>query len=142
MTNIDFYILPENTVAARELFACRLAEKAVKSNHQVFIAVDDSDQAQKLSDRLWCFKPESFVAHAIQSDDQQNAQVLLGWQADDECHHDVMVNLQSRVPGHFSRFQRLLEVVVQDQAVLSTTRENFQFYRHRGYPLKCHNIGN
>ena len=80
MTNIDFYILPGSDIAARDQFACRLAEKAVKSDHHVFIAVDDSDCAQQLSDGLWCFKPESFVAHAVQADDQEDAQVLLGWQ--------------------------------------------------------------
>ena len=141
MTNIDFYILPDSDIAAREQFACRLAEKAVKSNHHVFIAVDDSDCARQLSDGLWCFKPESFVAHAVQADDQEDAQVLLGWQMDDH-HHDVIINLQSQIPDQFSRFQRLTEIVVQDPTVLSATRAHFQFYRDRGYPLKCHKIGN
>ena len=141
MTNIDFYILPDSSIAAREQFACRLVERALKSNHRIFVAVDDSGSAQKLSDCLWSFKPESFITHAIQADDREDSPVLLGWQAD-ENHHDVIVNLQSRVPDHFSRFQRLIEVVVQDSAVLSATRSHFQFYRHRGYPLKWHKIDN
>ena len=141
MTNIDFYILSDSAIAAREQFACRLVEKAMRLNHRVFVAVDNCDHAEMLSDCLWGFKPESFAAHAIQTDGQGDSQVLLGWQADDE-HHDVMINLQSQIPEHFSRFQRLTEVVVQDPAVLSITREHFQFYRHRGYPLKCHQISN
>ena len=142
MTNIDFYILQDSAITAREQFACGLVEKAVKSNHRVFVAVDNSDCARQLSDCLWSFKPESFAAHVIQEDNQEDSQVLLGWQADDESHHDVMINLQSRVPDHFSRFQQLMEVVVQDELILSATRANFQFYRHRGYPLKWHKIGN
>ena len=136
-----FYILPDSAIEAREQFVCRLIEKAMKLNHRIFVAVDDSDYAQKLSDCLWCFKPESFAAHVIQAEARENSQVLLGWQADD-YHHDVMINLQSRVPDHFSRFQRLTEIVVQDPAVLSATRAHFQFYRDRGYPLKWHKIGN
>ena len=140
MTNIDFYILPDTAIATREQFVCRLVEKAVKSNRRIFVAVDDRNKAETLSDYLWRFKPESFVSHAIQADDREDSHVLLGWQADDD-HHDVMINLQSQVPDHFSRFQRLIEVVVQDSAILSATRAHFQFYRHRGYPLKCHQIG-
>ena len=142
MTNIDFYILQDSAITTREQFACGLVEKAIQSNRRVFVALDDSDRAQQLSNCLWSFKPESFIVHAIQSDNQEDSQVLLGWQANDESHHDVMINLQSRVPGHFSRFQQLMEVVVQDQTILSVTRANFQFYRHRGYPLKWHKIGN
>jgi DNA polymerase-3 subunit chi len=141
MTNIDFYILSDTAIAAREQFVCRLVEKAMKLNHRIFVAVDDRDHAETLSDHLWRFKPESFVAHAIQTDNQEDSPVLLGWQADDS-HHDVMINLQSQVPDHFSRFQRLTEVVVQDPAILSLTRVHFQFYRHRGYPLKCPQIDN
>ena len=142
MTNIDFYILQDSAITAREQFACRLVEKAIQSNHRVFIALDDSDQAQNFSNHLWSFKPESFAAHVTQEDNQGDSQVLLAWQADDESHHDVMINLHSRVPDHFSRFQQLMEVVVQDELILSATRANFQFYRHRGYPLKWHKIGN
>jgi len=139
MTHIDFYILQDTAVAAREQFACRLVEKAMKLDHHIFVAVDDRDHAEALSDCLWRFKPESFVAHDIQAVERHYSRVLLGWQASDH-YYDVMINLQSQVPDRFSQFQRLAEVVVQEPTILSATRAHFQFYRHRGYPLKCHQI--
>ena len=53
---------------------------------------------------------------------------------------DLLISLRSKIPTHFSRFERLAEVVTQDQAILTETREHFAFYRERGYPVETHKI--
>ena len=45
MTKIDFYILKLDTVTAAMHYACRLAEKAYRSGHDVYLHCDDSDTA-------------------------------------------------------------------------------------------------
>ena len=53
---------------------------------------------------------------------------------------DVMINLAPDVPGFFSRYARVAEVIDSDPARREAGRERFRFYRDRGYELKTHNI--
>lgn len=141
MTHIDFYILPDTSAEARWQFACRLIEKAHALGRQLLVAVDSPADARHLDELLWRFKPESFVPHRLlDSSDMPAAPVEIT--PDDNCgqHHDVLINLSSRVPEHFSRFERLSEVVIQDCEVLKTTREHFSFYKTRGYPIQHRKI--
>lgn len=141
MTEIDFYILKENTIAARDHFACRLAEKAMHTGRQVVIYVDDKEHAESLSHYLWSFKPEAFVPHRFAlTNEHAIEKVVIDWQGNTEPYHDVMINLKQEIPKEFSRFQKLTEIVVQDDDLLAITRSHFQFYRDRGYPLKSHKM--
>lgn len=140
MTHIDFYILPDTSAEARWQFACRLIEKAHGLGRELLVAVDSLAEARQLDELLWHFKPESFVPHRLLDSDMPPAPVEIT--ADTNCgqHHDVLINLSSRVPEHFSRFERLSEVVIQDPEVLKNTREHFSFYKTRGYPIQHRKI--
>jgi DNA polymerase-3 subunit chi len=142
MTEVDFYILPEDTLAARDHFACRLAEKALHTGRHVVIRVSDQAHADSLSEYLWSFKPEAFVPHCIAASDQQATaeKIIVDWQGHTDAYHDVIINLQQAIPEEFSRFNKLSEIVVQEEALLTITRESFQYYRDRGYPLKSHKM--
>jgi len=141
MTRIDFYVLPDEAVIVRMHYACRLAEKAVHHGHHIVIAVDDEAQALNLSDYLWSFKPESFLPHQTQnSAETQIGPIMVTWNKDYDEYHDILINLSQEVHEGFSRFQRVMEIVVQEEACLASTRAHFQFYRERGYPLKSHTI--
>ncbi|MGH1439087.1 MAG: DNA polymerase III subunit chi [Cellvibrionaceae bacterium] len=141
MTRIDFYVLPDEAAIVRMHYACRLAEKAVHHGHHIVIAVDDEAQAHNLSDYLWSFKPESFLPHQIQdSADSEISPIMVVWDKDYDEHHDILINLSQALHEGFSRFQRVMEIVVQEEACLASTRAHFQFYRERGYPLKSHTI--
>lgn len=141
MTDVDFYILPDDTLAARDHFACRLAEKAMNIGRQVVISVTDKNHAESLSQYLWSFKPESFIPHIFSEIDTNSPhQVIIDWQNKTQLYHDVLINLKHEIPQEFSRFNKLSEIVVQDTTLLPITRQHFQFYRDRGYPLKSHKI--
>jgi DNA polymerase-3 subunit chi len=141
MTEVDFYILQDSTLAARDHFACRLAEKALHTGRHVVIRVDSQEHADSMSHYLWSFKPESFVPHAIASESKQSTEnIVVDWQGHTDTYHDVIINLQQEIPKEFSRFNKLSEIVVQDQALLAATRESYQYYRDRGYPLKSHKL--
>lgn len=140
MTRIDFYVLPDDNSEARLQFACRLIDKAQRLGHKVFIAANDEGQAQTMNQLLWTYQPESFTPHQLQGSKQPVAPVVIGYGDDCGDHHDVLINLGGRVPPYFSRFQRLTEVVVQEETVLSRTRDNYKFYRDRGYPIQSHDM--
>ncbi|MDQ2077241.1 DNA polymerase III subunit chi [Marinimicrobium sp. ABcell2] len=141
MTEVSFYILQDSEAQARWQFACRLVEKAQRLGHEVLVVVDSAAEADYLDELLWSFNPESFVPHRrIDAQDQPAAPVEITANGDCGDHHDVLVNLSQRVPEHFSRFQRLSEVVIQEPQVLQCTREHFSFYKSRGYPIQSRNI--
>lgn len=139
MTRVDFYVLEQDSLIARLHYACRLTEKALHHQHQVVLAVEDEQAAKELSEYLWQFKPESFIPHQLETD-KASAPISLCWSEDDEQHHDILINLKTQIPPWFSRFQRVMEIVVQQEHCLRETREHFQFYRDRGYPLQSHKI--
>lgn len=139
MTQVDFYVLQQDNLMARLHFACRLTEKALARDHHIVIAVNDETQARTLSDYLWSFKPESFLPHQLQTE-EGSSPIIVMWDSDNNQYHDILINLQVDIPSDFSQFQRVMEVVVQENECLKTTRDHFQFYRDRGYPLKSHPV--
>ena len=144
MTQVDFYILPEQTIEQRQLFACRLVEKAFRLGHDIYLHCDSQQQAVEIDQLLWRFRPSSFLPHQIrsqQADEQPGfSQIEIGYGQDPGQHQDVLINLGLQIPEFFSRFQRVSEVVVTDPAVTAATRSNYKFYRHRGYPLNNHDM--
>jgi DNA polymerase III subunit chi len=144
MTQIDFHILQDASVEARWLYVCRFIEKVERLDHNILVVVDTLEEAQELDDLLWSFKPESFIAHQILGGDEQ-ARVEITYtlnapaeHADAGVHNDVLINLGSQIPDYFSRFARLVEIVIQDPKILENTREHYRFYKQRGYPINQH----
>ena len=68
------------------------------------------------------------------------APVAIGYGSDPGPYHDVLVNLALDIPNFFSRFERVTEIVTEDEAIREAKRENFRFYRDRGYPSENHRI--
>ncbi len=148
MTRIDFYILEraEDHNNNREQFACRIAEKAYRLGHGVYIHTDDPAQSAKLDNLLWTFKQGSFIPHAIDGQaPDPDAAVLIGNNAElDTSSHakgrEVLINLSQEIPLFFSAFKRVAEVVDQHADNKTKGRERFKFYRDRGYSMETHSI--
>lgn len=146
MTRVDFYILPGDSSEQRHLFACRIAEKAYKLGHSIYIHSDDQTQARALDELLWCWRNSSFIPHQIESaetDTNASDMINIGCnqgQGSSTRLNGLLINLSHQVPEFFSRFERVTEIVVQSPAVTESTRNNYRFYRDRGYPLESHDL--
>ncbi|WPP45293.1 DNA polymerase III subunit chi [Pseudomonas sp. AN-1] len=132
MKRIDFYILPGNDAGARLTYACRLAAKAWREGHRIYLNCQDQDQAEALDQRLWRFSAASFVPHQL-ADAGSDAPLLLAWGADAGGQQSLLINLASTVPAFFERFARIAEVVDQDPQTRDALRASYRFYRERGY---------
>jgi len=141
MTKVDFYLLGEGG-GSRELLACRLAEKAWRLGHRVYVLAPDAPSANELDDLLWTFNQGSFVPHGIYRDpaDADAHPVLIGHHEPPDACQDVLVSLAPDVPTWFGRFARVAELVAADEEQKIRARERFRFYRERGYPLETHNL--
>ena len=152
MTQVDFYILASNTNDSRLRFACRITEKAVQRNYHVFLNSANNADALKLDGLLWTFSQGSFIPHVVVSErlaTPPTEPVLIGINSpeteDDATNQlgenwDLMINLAPNIPGFFSRYARVAEVIDSDPIRREKGREHYRFYRDRGFELKIHNI--
>lgn len=146
MTRIDFYILEEGTNTAIDKFICRLTEKAWKQNNAVYLHAEDEKDMQKYDELLWTFKETSFVPHQTVANTTplpEIEHILIGCQTLTEISkipHEVLINLCLETPSFFSQFERVVEIINQDETSLIKGRERYQFYRDRGYALETHKM--
>lgn len=146
MTRVDFYVLDDQADAARERFACRLAEKAFRLKHTVYLHAASAAAAQRLDALLWTFNEGSFIPHVLAAADLDPqlaaaTPVQIGTGEEPAFDAAVLVNLDGTVPGFFSRFERVAEIVGGDADQRNLARARFKFYRDRGYALETHQIG-
>ncbi|MCW8901969.1 MAG: DNA polymerase III subunit chi [Gammaproteobacteria bacterium] len=146
MTRIDFYIIEQGSETATETFICRLTEKAWSQNNDVYIHTLDEHHAAKYDELLWTFAEESFVPHHLIQNENTLAHsknILIGHSASKETPascHDVLINLDHDTPSFFSQFERVAEIIANDEMSRSKGRERYQFYRDRGYALETHKM--
>ncbi len=151
MTKIDFYILNSSGENDRLQTVCKLINKATERGQRVFVHSDDQSLLEQLDECLWHFQPERFVAHRLLNPINNVAEQALD-AANDELESvllsnsspsrtdAVFVNLATTVPVFFSRFERTLEIIDQQESVRLQGRERYRFYKERGYPLQHHNL--
>jgi DNA polymerase III subunit chi len=141
VTRIDFYLLPVSEPHGKLSFACRLAEKAWQSGHQVYVHGSDATEAEAIDALLWSFRDTSFVPHRLlDAATGEPAPVEVGSGETAADHHDVMINLGAAVPPLFSRFERVAEIVLNDPQALAASRQRWTFYKDRGYQLQHHDM--
>lgn len=135
MTRIDFYLLDAGEKPAS--FACRLTEKAYRQGHRVYLLTDSAAEARSLDELLWTFRQGSFVPHAVFAEeaeaDAADHPVGIGWGPVPVAFGDVLINLSSKVPEEFERFQRVIELVDAGESARELSRERFRCYRQRGF---------
>ncbi|MDT8388203.1 MAG: DNA polymerase III subunit chi [Thiogranum sp.] len=143
MTQVDFYVLPGEVEQQREQFACRLAEKAYRLGHRIFIHTRSAEQTRHLDDLLWTFQQSSFVPHSIyQEAGDAPPPVVLAHDAEPHAGYQVLINLADDVPLFFSHFERVAELVNGNGATRESGRSRYGFYKERGYLLRTHEISN
>lgn len=141
MTRIDFYLLGDGARGGRDVAACRLADKAFRLGHRIYVLAADAEHSRGLDQLLWTFSAGSFIPHALNSDAADTQlPVLVGHDDPPAAHEDVLITLAARVPDCFPRFQRVAEVVGSSDADKRQARERFRLYRERGCDLHTHNL--
>ena len=137
MTEITFYTFADDPLDV----ARRVAAKAHGQGKQVMIYAPDAAVADAVDRLLWTTPALGFVPHCRDSDALAGeTPVLIGTHADALRSADVMINLHAEQPPAFARFERLIEIVGQDDAGLESGRARYRFYQTRGYALKTHDL--
>lgn len=143
MTEILFYITEGAAAQQYYQLARRIADKAVRNGHRVYIHHDDRETAAELDDYLWREPATGFLPHALAGadGDAEATPVVLGQGDNPGEHHDVLINLAQQVPDFFTRFERVAELVTGDENNRREARQRWKFYRDRGFPVRDHRLG-
>lgn len=138
MTEVAFHF----NVPDKLGYACRLLRKAAGSGAKV-VVTGDPEVLATLDAELWTFSPLEFIPHCQVSADSQlvaASPVLLADTPRGTPHHEVLVNLGTGVPEGFERFERLIEVVTQDDGDRQRARSRWKHYADRGYAITRHDL--
>lgn len=139
MTRVDFYVTDDAGARAAPLLACRLAEKAWKLGHKVYVHAADPTDAQKLDELMWTFRDVSFVPHAL-TQAEDDVPVRIGHTVPPEGFNELLVNLAPEVPDFAERFARVAEIVGGDDAAKQQARARYKHYRDRGHEPETHQV--
>jgi DNA polymerase III subunit chi len=137
MTEITFYTFADNPLDV----ARRVAAKAYGQGRQVMIYAPDTALAHAIDHLLWTTPALGFVPHCPDNDALAGeTPVLIGAHPDALRAADVMINLHHEPPPAFARFERLVEIIPQDEAGREQGRARYRFYQARGYALTTHDL--
>lgn len=131
MTRIDFH----TNVPDKLAYACRLARKAYMAQQRVVLMADDAQQMAALNAALWTISDTDFLPHVLAGDPlaAHTPIVLTDSDSAELPHHDILVNLSRRTPAHFASFQRLFEIVSQDEDDAAAGRRRYVQYKQQAY---------
>jgi DNA polymerase III subunit chi len=124
-------------------YACRLLRKATAAGSSV-VVTGEPQALRTLDTELWTFSALEFIphCHAASAEPQvlSASPVVLADTARGTPHQQVLVNLGEAVPEGFERFERLIEVVSQDEGDRQQARARWKHYADRGYAIQRHDI--
>jgi DNA polymerase-3 subunit chi len=140
MTEVAFHFNAPDKLG----YACRLLRKAFASGSRV-VVTGSPELLRELDTALWTFGALEFVphCHAAQQGERVQARspVVLSESPRAAPHQQVLVNLGGPVPEGFERFERLIEVVTEDDGDKAQARQRWKHYADRGYAIVRHDLG-
>lgn len=142
MARVDFYLLSQEGPQSRQLFACRLAEKAYRLDNRIHIHTGSRAEADRLDDLLWTFRDGSFVPHHRLGSPAggSDSPVTIGCGDDPVDPCDLLINLCDGIPSVAEAFPRVAELVSSDAECKQLSRKRFAEYRDRGHTLETHTV--
>lgn len=141
MTEIDFHFNAFDKVG----HTCRLLRKAVLGRGARLVVTGSPQVLEAIDAALWQLAPSDFVAHCRGDGEAHVAQrspVLLTDAPGDmpPQQRPVLVNLGDAVPAGFERFDRLIEIVTDEEADRQAARRRWRHYTNRGYAVAGHDL--
>ena len=141
MRKVDFYVVSRPEPTATLATACRIADKAFRLGHRVFINAASREQAVTLDEMLWTFRDDSFVPHSRAGPDSDPRDpVRIGCGEIPDAPFDVLINLDENVPLWAEGSARIAEIVGADPQSRAAGRTRYRHYRETGCALDSHSL--
>lgn len=139
MTRVDFHVLEGvDQLSLRDIYACRLINKAFKAGNEIYVAAASNEHADTLDKLLWQEPAGAFVPHLGNA--SVHERVNIGYNCEPTKHQDCLINLSDSIPEFAARFTRVFEIVVSEPMAREKSRQRHKFYKDRGFPINVNNI--
>jgi DNA polymerase-3 subunit chi len=140
MAKADFYLIAKPRFRGDPLLlVCELAKKAFESGQRTLIFARSPEQAEQLDEKLWDFDENAFVPHQIAGDEDDAITPVLivppGVQTPDRA---LVINLRDDAVA--GTFERVLEVVPDDETQRAGSRERWKTYKAAGIEVAKHDM--
>ena len=139
MTEIAFHVNAPDKLD----YACRLLRATQKKSAQVLV-LGQIDALKSLSSKLWAMSVTEFMTHCFAGDSADvlahSPIVLSAELPESNAQSQVLLNLGAALPAGFERFERLIELVGQDESDLQAARTRWKHYKDRGYALSRYDV--
>ena len=143
MTKVLFWHGAADRLQAAAVWLMRYSQQqdASGATKPTLICAPDAEMAERLDRLLWTQPATGFFPHC-RADSPLAAEtpVLIAGSLEVTPHHDKLLNLSNELPPGFSRFEDLVEVISEDDAVRLPARERVRFYRDRGYDIQFRDL--
>ncbi|NCF72700.1 MAG: DNA polymerase III subunit chi [Gammaproteobacteria bacterium] len=139
MAQVDFYVLERVDEHARDMLACKLAEKAWRLENTIHIHAMTRADAERLDKLLWTFRDGSFVPHEMAGGDT-GAPVTIGYGSAAVESRDLLITLCDDIPPFAESFPRVAELVTSDETCRAKSRHRYAAYRDQGHTMNTHKI--
>lgn len=136
---VDFYVLKTPSLDARKL-ACRLAMMAWERGHHITLITDTDALARDMDKLLWELPADRFLPHGPALEPEGKAAPVVITTMSGVDTGDVMINLSLQAVPEPTRFNRLLEIVSQQEDQLLASREKYRHYKDQGINPMTHEI--
>lgn len=141
MTEVQFHFNTPDRLG----YACRLLRKAYRKGAGVAVT-GPPDDLDALDRALWVLDDIDFVPHlrvrepALVPARQRRSPLWLVDSLDAALHLPVVVNLGDDPARGFESFERVIEIVGNDDASREAGRARWRHYASRGYVITRHDV--
>jgi DNA polymerase-3 subunit chi len=139
---INFYVLSTESTQERNLFACKLIEKAYRSGVFAYVLTDSAGESQLIDDLIWTFRAGSFIPHQIYTGDIPTTEkvILIGSSNPPEHWQQTIINLSSQCPQDFQQAERILEILDNNEETKALGRNRYRQYQQAGIEVMTHKM--
>ena len=139
MTQVDFYVVSRPEPEAMLSTVCRLADKAFRLKHRIFINAASQEQASALDRLLWTFRDDTFIPHCrVGAGSDPEDPVRIGSGETPDTPFDVLINLGEDVPPWAGEDIRIAEIVGPDPQSRAAGRKRYRHWRDQGCAPRSH----
>lgn len=133
MTQVDFYVADGAPIGALHHIVARLCIKAIAARKRTWVRIAPDQDAAALVDYLWGFSPNSFIASTSVGQHEAQHPVCVGT-TPPATDTDVVINIAPNPVD--TAYPRIIEIVVEDDALKQQRRDAWVFYKQQGYAAR------
>ena len=134
MTNVTFYLIPEEHEHARQRLSCQLASQFCLRLIPTHIHAAKPEYAAQLDELLWEYPPNRFVPHIMANERSNQCLVTVSHEKVFSGNGGALINTTQKIPEMVGLFDEVCELVLANER--PRARDQYKEYRSRQFDLR------